>query len=228
MENENPAEVWKTVQLRWEGLKALKNWLGTASIDLQMNGSWELFNASEKEAYENAMDNLNMINDKLKTITGNGKCMVEDSNSLANFGFSGFKFAIKNNEEGQINTALLSKKAELSLAQDGVEILRGVSFKSYVESTADVTLNTSIGEIKCGQLLFCSNGFSKRHIPQFDVQPARAQVLITKPIENLKINGTFHMDRGYYYFRNINGRILLGEEDNSILKKKTQINLAIT
>ena len=40
--------------------------------------------------------------------------------------------------------------------------------------------------------------------------PARAQVLITKPIPNLDIKGTFHLDKGYYYFRNINDRILFG------------------
>ena len=43
-----------------------------------------------------------------------------------------------------------------------------------------------------------------------NVQPARAQVLITKPIKNLKIKGTFHLDKGYYYFRNIDNRILFG------------------
>jgi len=42
------------------------------------------------------------------------------------------------------------------------------------------------------------------------VQPARAQVLITKPIANLALKGTFHLDKGYYYFRNINDRILFG------------------
>ena len=42
------------------------------------------------------------------------------------------------------------------------------------------------------------------------VKPARAQVLITKPIENLDIKGTFHLDKGYYYFRNIENRILFG------------------
>jgi glycine/D-amino acid oxidase-like deaminating enzyme len=35
-------------------------------------------------------------------------------------------------------------------------------------------------------------------------------VLITKPILNLKVKGTFHLDRGYYYFRNVGNRILLG------------------
>ena len=35
-------------------------------------------------------------------------------------------------------------------------------------------------------------------------------MLITKPIKNLHIKGTFHLDKGYYYFRNIDDRILFG------------------
>lgn len=42
------------------------------------------------------------------------------------------------------------------------------------------------------------------------MHPARAQVLITEPIPGLDIKGTFHLDRGYYYFRNIGDRILFG------------------
>ena len=34
--------------------------------------------------------------------------------------------------------------------------------------------------------------------------------LITAPILDLHIKGTFHLDQGYYYFRNIGNRILLG------------------
>jgi glycine/D-amino acid oxidase-like deaminating enzyme len=34
--------------------------------------------------------------------------------------------------------------------------------------------------------------------------------LITKPIKNLHIKGTFHLEKGYYYFRNINDRVLFG------------------
>jgi gamma-glutamylputrescine oxidase len=34
--------------------------------------------------------------------------------------------------------------------------------------------------------------------------------LITKPIKNLQIKGTFHLEKGYYYFRNIEDRVLFG------------------
>ena len=55
---------------------------------------------------------------------------------------------------------------------------------------------------------FLKIGFNK--LLEEKVQPARAQVLITKPIKNLQIKGTFHLDKGYYYFRNIDNRILFG------------------
>ena len=45
---------------------------------------------------------------------------------------------------------------------------------------------------------------------QLDLYPARNQVLLTQPIQNLKVKGCFHYDRGYFYFRNIGDRILLG------------------
>ena len=59
------------------------------------------------------------------------------------------------------------------------------------------------------KLLFATNGFAGA-ITNNQVKPARAQVLITEPIDFLPIKGTFHIDKGYYYFRNIDNRILLG------------------
>ena len=64
-----------------------------------------------------------------------------------------------------------------------------------------------------------TNGFSNKLLKE-DVKPARAQVLITKPIKNLKIQGTFHLDKGYYYFRNIDDRILLGGGRNLDFKNE--------
>jgi glycine/D-amino acid oxidase-like deaminating enzyme len=45
-------------------------------------------------------------------------------------------------------------------------------------------------------------------------------VLITKPIKNLHIKGTFHLDKGYYYFRNIDDRILFGGGRNLDFKSE--------
>ena len=65
-------------------------------------------------------------------------------------------------------------------------------------------------------------------MPEINLQPARAQVLITKPIQNLPIKGTFHLDRGYYYFRNIHDRILLGGGRNLDFEGETTTQLETT
>ena len=57
--------------------------------------------------------------------------------------------------------------------------------------------------------MLATNGYTQDYIKGL-VTPARAQALITEPIPELKIKGTFHLDQGYYYFRNIDQRILLG------------------
>jgi glycine/D-amino acid oxidase-like deaminating enzyme len=46
--------------------------------------------------------------------------------------------------------------------------------------------------------------------PSLDISPGRGLVILTEPITNLKLDGAFHYQEGYYYFRNIKNRILLG------------------
>ncbi len=72
-----------------------------------------------------------------------------------------------------------------------------------------VEVETNGITFKTNKLLFTTNGFASQ-LTNNQVKPARAQVLITKPIPNLDIKGTFHLDKGYFYFRNINDRILFG------------------
>src|SRR5690606_25606470 len=59
-------------------------------------------------------------------------------------------------------------------------------------------------------VVVATNAFARKLIPDVDVWPNRAQVLLTSPIPDLKWEGCFHHDRGYDYFRNIDGRVLLG------------------
>ena len=61
-----------------------------------------------------------------------------------------------------------------------------------------------------------------------NIVPARAQVLVTKPIDNLKVKGTFHLEQGYYYFRNIDQRILIGGGRNLDFKSESTIEFGQT
>ena len=82
-------------------------------------------------------------------------------------------------------------------------------------------------EFNSSKLIITTNGFTNKLIQQ-DLKPARAQVLITKPITNLNIKGTFHLDCGYYYFRNIDNRILLGGGRNLDFMGETTTEMSTT
>jgi glycine/D-amino acid oxidase-like deaminating enzyme len=85
-----------------------------------------------------------------------------------------------------------------------------------------------VGYLKSSNVLICTNGFARQFLPTKDILPARAQVLVTSPIDELKIKGTFHYQQGYYYFRNVDDRILIGGGRNLDIKGETTTILSTT
>jgi glycine/D-amino acid oxidase-like deaminating enzyme len=71
-------------------------------------------------------------------------------------------------------------------------------------------LQTTQGAFKAGKVILATNAFASQLYPELDVVPGRGQVLVTKPIDGLKLKGTYHFNEGYYYFRNIDNRVLFG------------------
>jgi hypothetical protein len=45
-------------------------------------------------------------------------------------------------------------------------------------------------------------------------------VLLTSPIKGLPFRGTFHADEGFYYFRNLGDRVLLGGARNKAFEEE--------
>jgi glycine/D-amino acid oxidase-like deaminating enzyme len=84
-----------------------------------------------------------------------------------------------------------------------------------------VELHTSLPvQLQADKVLVCTNAFAKTLLPDLDVRPARGQILLTSPIEGLKFSGSFHFEEGYYYFRNLGSRVLLGGARNRFLKEE--------
>jgi len=209
-------EVLQLVEKRWKGLELLRSNLGDATIDFQQHGSFELF-SNDNTLFDTCSDQMQVVNKMLQPI------FTEDVFSISEnkFGFNKVKENyIFNQFEGQIDTGKMMT-ALLQLAQSkGVKILNNATVESFNERATHVEVNLdSDFSFKTGKLLIATNGFAK-HLLNEEVQPARAQVLITKPIEGLRIKGTFHFDEGYYYFRNINNRILFGGGRNLDFKRE--------
>src|SRR5690606_38626726 len=111
--------------------------------------------------------------------------------------------------EGQINTGKMMDTLLYKVRNAGINVLNSITVESFTETADRVFLKTDHFELETRKLFIATNGFAAQLIKE-DVKPARAQVLITKPIPNLAIKGTFHLDEEYYYFRNIDNRILFG------------------
>lgn len=210
-------EVIELVKFRNDGLKTLKSMISPEKWDLQEIGSFELFTPNQKAEYDECVERLNEFNGLLKDEFQGDVYAVEENR----FGFDNVHGIIKNNFEGQINTGLLMKEYLALAEKEGVQILNGCEVESYNDNGNSVEIQIKGGPIMTvDQMAICSNGFA-RDLLNDDVQPARAQVIITKPIENLPFEGTFHYEQGYYYFRNIHDRVLLGGGRNLDFKGET-------
>jgi glycine/D-amino acid oxidase-like deaminating enzyme len=97
----------------------------------------------------------------------------------------------------------------------GVQVFPGVEIKGFEKDGDNIIFTTNHPfSFTTRQLLICTNAFAKELLPEADIVPARGQVLLTSPLKNLPWNGTFHFDEGYYYFRNLGKRVLLGGARN--------------
>ena len=64
-------------------------------------------------------------------------------------------------------------------------------------------------------------------VSRYDINPGRGMVIITKPIKNLKLKGCFHYNRGYYYFRNFQNRVIFGGGRQLDLKNEQTMEFGI-
>ena len=224
LQNTSLDEIVRLIENRNNGLNALIKLLGKEAIDFQLNGGFELFRPEQKEEYGACLDRMGELNDLLRKEFGGSVYSKEDRN----FGFEGIIGIIKNQYEGQVDTGKMMK-AYLDLARkEGINIINGAEVTEYSSTESGVVLEINNGlKIKTGKLVICSNGFAKQFLDE-DVEPARAQVLITKPIPNLPLKGTFHYDKGYYYFRNIHNRVLFGGGRNLDFKGENTTEMECT
>ena len=122
---------------------------------------------------------------------------------------------IRDRFEGQLHSGKLCQ-ALLQLVQSmGVTILNGVDVEGFENVNGRVSLQANLPHrITTSRLLICTNAFAKKLLADIDLEPARGQVLLTSPIAGLSLKGTYHFDEGYYYFRNLGRRVLLGGARN--------------
>jgi gamma-glutamylputrescine oxidase len=212
LENTSEDEVLALVERRWRGLQRLRERVGDSALRYEELGGMEVFQTHEQATAQQCLEAIPYFNDKLERLLLQ-KNIYENlgKNQVQSFGFQGVATMIKNNAEGQIHTGeMMRTLLNLAYAKN-ILFLNGLFIQAIKEENDAVVLTANDNwHFSVKKVLVCTNGFAKQLLPELEVQAARNQVIITKPIADLKVKGCFHYDRGYFYFRNIDNRVLLG------------------
>ena len=221
LKNHSIQEVIDLVEKRWNGLSLLRKTLGDKNIGFQQLGGYELFD-KDSDLFDNCVPKMNEINNYLKPIFKDEVFSV----STNEFKFKTIKNQLIHNKfEGQIDTGKMMESLLQKVQSLGIKILNNADI-SYIDDFGNVQLNNDFTFL-ADKIIIATNGFANQFLEE-ELQPARAQVLITEPIDNLHIKGTFHLDEGYYYFRNIDNRILLGGGRNLDFKAEETAEFGTT
>jgi glycine/D-amino acid oxidase-like deaminating enzyme len=217
-------EIIQLVQKRWSGLQLLRKRLGDSVLDFKPYGGYELFLQDDDATYSECLQKLPFINEILKPLF---KADVF-SKEIDRFAFENIKeYSIFNPFEAQIDTGNMMQALLKEAVSKDILILNQANVSSFTDTTDSVEVVVNDSSFRTNKLLFATNGFASQ-LTNNEVKPARAQVLITEPITNLDIKGTFHLDKGYYYFRNFENRILLGGGRNLDFEGETTTEFAHT
>ena len=227
------ANMLETVKMRYDGLQKIQRTFDKKVIDYDQFGGYELFEKNGPYDIQQLDKDIAYLNKilapVLKTPKKNGKYMPiysNESKKIKQLGFQAIEALAFSPFEGQLNSAKLVLALQQAVQSKGVHILFNTEVKKFKSHKKGVTIHTNLeAPLETKQLLICTNGFAKQLMPDLDVVPARGQVFITEPIPNLKFKGTYHFDEGFYYFRNVGNRLLLGGARNKDFKNEKTYSL---
>jgi gamma-glutamylputrescine oxidase len=214
-------EMLKLVEMRFKGLAKIRKKFRDTDIDYENLGGYELITPEQYPDIDALRTKIDGLNLQLKEITGKQKTFQLNDSKIKSFGLGGSHHLIENKLEGQLHSGKLLESLVRLVHSLGVTILTQVDVKKMETHSNRVMLETNLPVIlSAGQVLICTNAFAKTLLPDLDVLPARGQILLTEPVEGLKLKGAFHYDEGFYYFRNLGNRILLGGARNKFLAEE--------
>lgn len=197
-------------EMRYKGLEAIQTYFKKKEIDFELCGGYELYD-SVQVTTETLHQNMDYINSLIKPITDLKNTFKLADGSISKYRFGQTKHLVKNKLEGYLHSGKLVQALLQKVQAMGVQVLSGIETTGFEEVNGKIKVNTAQPfQFSTNQLLLCTNAFAKELAPELDIVPARGQVLLTSTIKHLPWKGAFHSEEGYYYFRNLGDRVLLG------------------
>lgn len=202
-------EVFNLVERRYRGLENLRALIGNTDIEFELCGGIELFRENDAQEMKRCLERLDFLNDHFEQRLGFRPYMRMPE--VPDFkGHSKFIGAIENSHEGRIHTGKLIQGLRELAASEGVRFIQGLCVDSVESETSACRVVIEGETFHFDRVFVCTNGFAAHLLPELDVRPARNQVVVTSPLPAPIPDGTYHVNKGYIYFRPIGNRVLIG------------------
>ena len=222
-------KMLELVEMRHKGLGTIQKYFCKKEIDFDLCGGYELYDEVNATSSKKIIQNIEYLNSLLKSITHTKQTFKLIDNKISEFGFGKTKHLIRNKLEGYLHSGKLVQALLQTVQSMGVQVFTGTEVKSFEKIDRKIELGTDQHfSLISKQVLICTNAFAKDLLPELDIVPARGQVLVTSEIKGLPWKGSFHSDEGFYYFRNIGNKVLLGGARNKAFQQEETTTMEIT
>lgn len=200
------------VQQRIDGLALLRARCKGADIGYHDDGGHEIFLGTHP-----ALERIDEVNACVAPILGNDAFAIRND-LISTYGLSSnVTTLVRTPYEATLDSGKLVRTLWNLASYRGVDIRTGSDVVEIDDTDGRVNLLVQtiqgIQTIAARRVVVAANAWIPGLVQHRDmptIRPGRGQVIVTTPITNLQLRGSFHFDEGYYYFRNVGDRVLLG------------------
>jgi glycine/D-amino acid oxidase-like deaminating enzyme len=220
-------EVVKLVERRYQGISAIRSKFGDKALGYRHSFGYELLDKEQTSALNQLAD----INKLLKPIFK--KEVFSQVKKKEKFGFSdSIQSVVKNSFEGELDPGKYMNALWELTQKSGIRILTGVSVVEIDKDDGIVIAEDAAGEgayeFKARQVAICTNAFTQKLWNESGIEPGRGLILLSEPLDfKIPWKGSFHLDKGYVYFRELDGRLLLGGARNMDKGEESSTSFAV-
>jgi gamma-glutamylputrescine oxidase len=216
-----------TTEQRFKGIEKIKKIFNPYSIEYDACGGFECI-SNRLNNIPALQDNIQELNQQLALVFNKKNVFENITNQLQELGLQNFDALYKNALEGGLHSGKLMQLLIQKAFALGISILYNSPVTNITTLSNTVELQLPTNTIKAQHVIVCTNAFVNTLLVHENVVPARGQIFITKPIDDLQMKGTFHYNEGYYYWRNVGNRILLGGARNSDMENEQTTSFSTT
>ena len=219
-----------TTEKRFKGIEKITRYLPKHQIDYDPCEGFECITKTQLPSVTIA-DSIAYLNKLLASITGKQHTFIRNDAALTTLGLQNFDALIQNKMEAGLHSGKLVQALQVKAISMGMQILSGIEVTECLQHNIGVQVHTHQKIVFTAEkVLLCTNAFSNNIATghTIPVTPGRGQIILTSPIQNLPLQGTFHFDAGFYYWRNLGNRILLGGARNKAFDEETTTELTTT